>query len=80
MGRRGAGPRRCGAGVSLAFAVRNAGKRGVVLDLADEADVVRFHELLDHADVLVTSGADAGAGPRRARPRHAVTRTSSSAR
>ena len=58
-GRRTAPVRR---GVSLAFAVRNAGKRGVVLDLADEADVGRLHELLDHADVLVTSGADLAPG------------------
>ena len=50
-------------GVSLAFAVRNAGKRGVVLDLADaRADVERFHELLDHADVLVTSAAELAPG------------------
>jgi crotonobetainyl-CoA:carnitine CoA-transferase CaiB-like acyl-CoA transferase len=49
-------------GVSLAFAVRNAGKRGVVLDLADGADVERFHELLDHADVLVTSAAEPAPG------------------
>jgi crotonobetainyl-CoA:carnitine CoA-transferase CaiB-like acyl-CoA transferase len=48
--------------VSLAFAVRNAGKRGVVLDLADGADVERFHELLDHADVLVTSAAELAPG------------------
>ena len=58
-GRRTAPVRRA---VSLAFAVRNAGKRGVVLDLADEADVGRFHELLDHADVLVTSGVDLAPG------------------
>ena len=58
-GRRTAPVRR---GVSLAFAVRNAGKRGVVLDLADETDVGRFHELLDHADVLVTSGVDLAPG------------------
>ncbi len=45
-------------GVSLAFAIRNAGKRGIVLDLADGSDVERFHELLDHADVLVTSAAE----------------------
>jgi crotonobetainyl-CoA:carnitine CoA-transferase CaiB-like acyl-CoA transferase len=49
-------------GVSLAFAVRNAGKRGVVLDLADGADVERFHELLDHADVLVTSAVELAPG------------------
>jgi crotonobetainyl-CoA:carnitine CoA-transferase CaiB-like acyl-CoA transferase len=42
-------------GVSLAFAVRNAGKRGVVLDLTDAGAVERFHDLLAHADVLVTS-------------------------
>jgi crotonobetainyl-CoA:carnitine CoA-transferase CaiB-like acyl-CoA transferase len=46
----------------LAFAVRNAGKRGVVLDLADRADVERFHELLDHADVLVTSAVEPAPG------------------
>ena len=43
-------------GVSLAFALRNAGKLGVALDLDDALDVDRFHELLDHADVLITSG------------------------
>ena len=52
-------------GVSLAFAVRNAGKLGVALDLAGDsgpgdADVARFHELLAHADVLVTPGASVG--------------------
>ncbi len=54
-------------GVSLAFAVRNAGKRGVVLDLTLADDEARFHELLDHADVLVTSSAKALAHARRAR-------------
>ena len=44
-------------GVSLAFALRNAGKRGVVLDLTEAGDVARFHDLLDHADVLVASDA-----------------------
>jgi crotonobetainyl-CoA:carnitine CoA-transferase CaiB-like acyl-CoA transferase len=42
-------------GVSLSFAVNNAGKLGVALDLADQADFARFHDLLNHADVLVTS-------------------------
>ncbi len=42
-------------GVSLSWAVNNAGKLGVALDLADPDDFRRFHELLDHADVLVTS-------------------------
>jgi crotonobetainyl-CoA:carnitine CoA-transferase CaiB-like acyl-CoA transferase len=47
------------SGVSLAWAVRNAGKLGVVLDLASgaDADRERFHTLLDHADVLLTSDA-----------------------
>jgi crotonobetainyl-CoA:carnitine CoA-transferase CaiB-like acyl-CoA transferase len=49
-------------GVSLAFGVRNAGKRGIVLDLANDADGERFHELLDHADVLVTSSAEVAPG------------------
>jgi crotonobetainyl-CoA:carnitine CoA-transferase CaiB-like acyl-CoA transferase len=49
-------------GVSLAFAVRNAGKRGVVLDLGDEPDVDRFHDLLAHSDVLVTSDVDLAPG------------------
>jgi crotonobetainyl-CoA:carnitine CoA-transferase CaiB-like acyl-CoA transferase len=49
-------------GVSLAFALRNAGKRGVVLDLTDAADVERFHDLLDHADVLVASDAEVAPG------------------
>ncbi len=52
-------------GVSLAFAVRNAGKRSVVLDLAgtdDAADVGRFHDLLAHADVLVTSQVELAPG------------------
>jgi crotonobetainyl-CoA:carnitine CoA-transferase CaiB-like acyl-CoA transferase len=49
-------------GVSLSFAVRNAGKRGVVLDLTDPADVDRFHVLLDHADVLVTSDVELAPG------------------
>jgi crotonobetainyl-CoA:carnitine CoA-transferase CaiB-like acyl-CoA transferase len=49
-------------GVSLAFAVRNAGKRGVVLDLGAPDDVERFHDLLAHSDVLVTSGAELAPG------------------
>lgn len=42
-------------GVSMSFAVNNAGKLGVALDLTDAEDFGRFHTLLDHADVLVTS-------------------------
>ncbi len=49
-------------GVSLAFAVRNAGKRGVVLDLVRDGDGEQFHELLAHADVLVTSGVEVARG------------------
>jgi crotonobetainyl-CoA:carnitine CoA-transferase CaiB-like acyl-CoA transferase len=44
-----------GGETSLHFAVRNAGKRGAVLDLASEAGRARIHELLEHADVLVES-------------------------
>src|SRR6185312_3453437 len=49
-------------GVSLAFAVRNAGKRGVVLDFTATGDVERFDELLAHSDVLVTSAAELAPG------------------
>ncbi len=49
-------------GVSLAFAVRNAGKRGIVLDLGAPADVERFHDLLAHADVLITSDVELAPG------------------
>ena len=49
-------------GVSLAFALRNAGKLGAVLDLAEPGDIERFHELLRHADVLLTSSATVGDG------------------
>ena len=45
------------AGVSLAWAVRNAGKLGVTLDLGRVADRERFEQLLRHADVLVASDA-----------------------
>jgi crotonobetainyl-CoA:carnitine CoA-transferase CaiB-like acyl-CoA transferase len=44
-----------GGGPSLYFAVRNAGKRGAVLDLATDAGRARLHALLDGADVLVES-------------------------
>jgi crotonobetainyl-CoA:carnitine CoA-transferase CaiB-like acyl-CoA transferase len=49
-------------GVSLAFAVRNAGKRGIVLDLTDATDVERFQHLLAHSDVLVTSEVEVAPG------------------
>jgi len=42
-------------GVSLSFAMRNAGKLGVALDLDDAGDRERFAELLRHADVVVTN-------------------------
>ena len=41
--------------VSLYFAVRNAGKRGAVLDLETDASRARLHALLADADVLVES-------------------------
>jgi crotonobetainyl-CoA:carnitine CoA-transferase CaiB-like acyl-CoA transferase len=44
-------------GVSLSFAVNNAGKLSVALDLESEEGFARLHELLDHADVLITSSA-----------------------
>jgi crotonobetainyl-CoA:carnitine CoA-transferase CaiB-like acyl-CoA transferase len=47
------------AGESLAFAFRNAGKRGTTLDLAAPAGRARLDELLASADVLVESFAPA---------------------
>jgi len=49
-------------GVSLSFAVNNAGKLGVALDLDDDEDFAKFHELMDHVDVLVTSTAEVRPG------------------
>ena len=49
-------------GVSMSFVVNNAGKLGVSLDLTAPADVARLHELLDHADVVVTSGPEVAPG------------------
>ena len=49
-------------GISLSFAVNNAGKLGVALDLSNAADVAKLHELLDHADVVVTSGPEVAPG------------------
>jgi crotonobetainyl-CoA:carnitine CoA-transferase CaiB-like acyl-CoA transferase len=42
-------------GVSMAWAVRNAGKLGVALDLGSADDRARFDDLLAHSDVLITS-------------------------
>ena len=42
-------------GTSLYFAVRNAGKRSAVIDLAGEAGRERLHELLANADILIES-------------------------
>jgi crotonobetainyl-CoA:carnitine CoA-transferase CaiB-like acyl-CoA transferase len=44
-----------GRETSLHFAVRNAGKRGAVANLATEAGRARLHALLEGADVLVES-------------------------
>lgn len=44
-----------GGEASLHFAVRNAGKRGAVADLATDAGRARLHALLEGADVLVES-------------------------
>lgn len=43
------------AGESLAFGFRNAGKRGIVLDLEEPADRARLDALLAGADVLIES-------------------------
>ncbi len=40
---------------SLFFTVRNAGKRGVTLDLSKDPDRDRLHELLAHSDVVIDS-------------------------
>ncbi len=44
-------------GESLAFAYRNAGKRGLVLDLAQGSDREALDALLGGADVMIESGA-----------------------
>ncbi|MBU6330137.1 MAG: CoA transferase [Acidobacteria bacterium] len=49
-------------GVSLSWAVNNAGKRSVVLDLDQPAEVDRLHELLRHADLIVCPAATAAPG------------------
>jgi crotonobetainyl-CoA:carnitine CoA-transferase CaiB-like acyl-CoA transferase len=48
-------------GTSLFFAVRNAGKKGVALDLDSTEGLERLHELLDHSDAVVLS-SEAGTG------------------
>lgn len=52
---RGLPPFAPGGEASLYFAVRNAGKRGAVVDLATDAGRARLHALLEDADVLVES-------------------------
>lgn len=49
-------------GVSLSFAVNNAGKRSVALDLSTTEGFVRLHELLDHSDVVITSTPEVAPG------------------
>ena len=49
------------SGTSLFFAVRNAGKKGVALDLETAEGLERLHELLAHSDVVVQS-SERGAG------------------
>ena len=41
--------------LSLFFTFRNAGKRGVALDLSQDPDRERLHELLAHSDVVIDS-------------------------
>jgi crotonobetainyl-CoA:carnitine CoA-transferase CaiB-like acyl-CoA transferase len=50
------------SGVSLAWAIRNAGKVGAALDLDAQSDRERLQTLLDHADVLLTSGTELASG------------------
>ncbi|MFD1812164.1 CaiB/BaiF CoA transferase family protein [Rhodococcus gannanensis] len=55
-------------GVSIPFALRNANKLGVVLDLDDDAGRARLRELASSADILIESQrpgrlADRGVGP-----------------
>ncbi|RMF24045.1 MAG: CoA transferase, partial [Deltaproteobacteria bacterium] len=52
---RRAGPLAGNPGASLSFALRNAGKRGVCLDLHAEVDRGRFLDLLSRADVWLHS-------------------------
>jgi crotonobetainyl-CoA:carnitine CoA-transferase CaiB-like acyl-CoA transferase len=49
------------SGTSLFFAVRNAGKKGVALDLDSAEGLERLHELLAHSDAIIQS-SEAGAG------------------
>jgi crotonobetainyl-CoA:carnitine CoA-transferase CaiB-like acyl-CoA transferase len=48
-------------GTSLYFAVRNAGKKGVALDLETAEGLERLHELLAHSDAVIQS-SEAGTG------------------
>jgi crotonobetainyl-CoA:carnitine CoA-transferase CaiB-like acyl-CoA transferase len=52
---RGLPPFTPGGEASLYFAVRNAGKRGAVVDLETDAGRARLHALLEDAEVLVES-------------------------
>jgi len=49
-------------GVSLSFAVNNAGKLGVALDLTAAGDIAKLNELLDYADVVITSTSEVAPG------------------
>jgi crotonobetainyl-CoA:carnitine CoA-transferase CaiB-like acyl-CoA transferase len=49
-------------GVSLRFAMYNANKKGVALDLASEIDLISLVEMLIGADIVIDGGALAGAG------------------
>ena len=53
---------------SLSFAVRNANKRGVTLDLAAPAERERLLALLESADIWIETTAARVAGGARARP------------
>jgi crotonobetainyl-CoA:carnitine CoA-transferase CaiB-like acyl-CoA transferase len=49
-------------GVSLRFAMYNANKKGVALDLTSDDDVISLVEMLVGADIVIDSGVLAAAG------------------
>ncbi|KPM52219.1 CoA-transferase [Frankia sp. R43] len=58
----------------VAFALRNAGKLGLVLDLDDETGRERLHELASMADILLDSSGEATARARGLTPEELSTR------
>ncbi len=69
------GPCVAGTDTSLAFALRNAGKRSVCLDLTTDPDRNRLFGLLDGADVWIDSRPGAGNRTAELDPRSVLART-----